>query len=370
MMAASGPETRPALTGQRKNSVHDQQSSFSCRLEEQGLPPGDCRVHLGRGTALACRATLRRKEDGWQRLISAIQLSRPENYLSIYQSGCNLGCRKCHSWQFSQVRQGRWFGPEDVLALALEYERHVTLWEPREQATAWHAALSCLCCGRCVVEGERSADCPGRLGPEAIFLSPQGFGPVRNIIAFTGGDLTCRPEFYAQTARLIKERTRLWVLIETNGYGLTPASLDLLKAAGVDAFWLDIKAFDEERHRWLTGRTNRHILDLPEQMLARGFVVEVLSLYIPEVVEADDLEKTARLLAGVKPDLPFTLLAFFPAYRMASFRSPTLKEMIEALRRVRAAGLTKIRLGNVPLFARTASERARLARQMEAGSGP
>lgn len=341
---------------------------FSCRLAEQGLLPGDCRVRLGRGSALACRAALRQKGDIWQRLVSAFQLSRPENYLSIYQSGCNLDCRMCHSWQFSQVRQGRWFGPEDVLAEAVEYERHVTLWEPRDRATAWHAASSCLGCGRCVVEGERSAECPGRLGPEAIFLSPQGFGPARNVLAFTGGDLTCRPEFYAQTARLVKARTRLWVLIETNGYGLTPAGLDLLQEAGVDAFRLDIKAFDQERHAWLTGRTNRHVLDLPAQMLARGFVVEAVSQYIPEKVEADDLEKTARLLAKVKPDLPFTLLAFFPAYRLSSHPSPTLKEMIQALRLVRTAGLTNVRLGNAGLFAHTASDRARLARQMEGAS--
>jgi pyruvate-formate lyase-activating enzyme len=53
----------------------------------------------------------------------------------------------------------------------------------------------------------------------------------------------------------------------------------------VDAFWLDIKAHDAEKHKWLTGSSNVHILRLPEEILKRGFTLEVLSLYIPNLIE-------------------------------------------------------------------------------------
>jgi pyruvate-formate lyase-activating enzyme len=228
----------------------------------------------------------------------------------------------------------------------------VTLVEPREHATAWHAHDACRCCGRCVIEGRRSGACPGVLNPEKILISPQGFGPARNIAAFTGGDLTCCPDFYAECARLIKSKTDLWVLIETNGFGLTPKNLDLLKEAGVDAFWLDIKAHDPETHRWLTGCTNENILKLPQEILARGFVLEVLSLVIPELVVAEELGRIARLLSAVDSAIPFTLLAFFPEYRMKDFRSPTTLEMVSAYRQAKSAGLTRIRLGNLGIFVR------------------
>jgi hypothetical protein len=110
-------------------------------------------------------------------------------------------------------------------------------------------------------------------------------GPVRNIVGFTGGDLTCRPEFYARCSELIKTHTRLWGLIETNGYGLTPGSLDRLQGGGVDAFWLDSKSYRDEVHRWLTGCSNEWILKLPEEMLKRDFTVKVIPLYIPELAE-------------------------------------------------------------------------------------
>ena len=199
---------------------------------------------------------------------------------------------------------------------------------------------------------QRASGCPGVLEPEQVLLSPQGWGPARNIVAFTGGDLTCRPLFYARCARLIKDKTSLWVLIETNGYGLTPENLRLLKDSGVDSFWLDIKAYHHKVHRWLTGCSNEEVLKLPGRLREMGFILEVLSLYIPGVVESDQLRLIARLLAGVDADIPFTILAFFPQYLMKSYRPPNVEEIVRAYQEVKAEGLRKIRLGNIGVFAR------------------
>ena len=339
-----------------------------CRLKEQGRVPGSCRVKVDGKHALACQATLRREGDSWYRLIPSIHLSRPENYLSVYQSGCNFSCRKCHSWYFSKVKEGEWYTPADILKKALEYENNVTLWEPREKATAWHAHDTCRCCGACVRYGERSSFCPGILDPESILLSPQGFGPARNIVAFTGGDLTCCPEFYGECARLIKAHTKLWLLIETNGYGLTPQNLGYLGASGVDAFWLDIKAHDPERHRWLTGCGNDRILKLPEEIVRRGFVLEVLSLFIPELVETDELKKIAESLKAVDPGIPFTILAFFPEHQMKGYRSPTIVEMADAYQAVKSIGLRNTRLGNVGIAAKTERDLEYLAAHVDRGA--
>jgi len=243
--------------------------------------------------------------------------------------------------------------PADIVDKAAAYDRQVTLREPRERATAWHAHDSCRCCGSCALNERRPESCPGLLAPEAIVFSPQGFGPARNIVAFTGGDITCRPEFYVECTRLIKERADLWVLLESNGYGLTPRNLDHYRDAGVDAFWLDIKAFDPAKHKWLTGCDNEHILRLPVEMTRRGFVLEVLSLHIPGLVEAEELEDIAGLIAEVDASIPFTILAFFPEYRMRDCWSPTTREMVEAYTRVKGRGLEAVRLGNVGVFVRT-----------------
>ena len=339
-----------------------------CLMIEQGFAAGSCTVQAEGQRLLACRATLKYENNQVHRLITSIHLSRPENYLSIYQSGCNFSCRKCHSWYFSKVKDGSWYTPQEVLEQALAYEKTVTLMEPREKATAWHAHDSCRCCGSCVIYGKKSASCPEMLSPETILLSPQGFGPARNIVAFTGGDLTCCPDFYGECARLIKQNTKLWVMIETNGYGLTPDNMDYLQEAGVDAFWLDIKANDPQKHKWLTGCPNDRILNLPQEMTKRGFVLEVLSLYIPGLVETDDLEKIAGLLAKVDTGIPFTILAFFPEYRMKDYPKPSVGQMVEAYQRTKAAGLKNIRLGNLGVFIKSEADQKYLTDNVEPGA--
>lgn len=104
-----------------------------CQLKNQGLDRGSCSLRDGNQRSLACRTTLKAEEDGLYRLVNTVHLSRPENYLSVYQSGCNMACRKCHSWTFSKVKKGRWYSPEDILQAAKDYEEKVTLFEPRER---------------------------------------------------------------------------------------------------------------------------------------------------------------------------------------------------------------------------------------------
>lgn len=325
-----------------------------CQLVEQGFSQGSCLVSAGGKRDFACQTTLKWEGNIPLRLIKSAHLSRPEHYFSIYQSGCNLSCKKCHSFRFTKYASGEWLSPEDIADLAREYASEVTVKEPRERATNWHAHDLCLGCGWCVLRGIQSERCPRKLKPEQIVLSPQGFGPARNIIAFTGGDLACQPQFYMQAAEAIKGLSfELWVLFETNGYGLTKKNLKLFKDSGIDTFWLDIKAYDAQVHRRLTGVSNELILKLPYEILARGFVLEVLSLYIPGWVETDQIERIASLLASVDPEIPFTILAFFPEYQLVNTPSPNLKQMLGAYDATKSAGLKQVRLGNLSQFIRT-----------------
>lgn len=327
-------------------------------MVEQGYAKGACATRTPDGQYLpACQATMRIRNGQFERVIKSIHLSRPEHYLSIYQSGCNHDCAKCHSAEFSQVANGRWMSTDEIAMIAVQYAEHVTVWEPRERATMWHATDLCRSCGSCVLYGRRSPLCPSVLNREQIVLSPQGWGPARNIVAFTGGDIVCRAEFYAECTRKIKsQRADLHVLIETNGYGLTPRNLDILADAGVDSFWLDIKAYDDRVYQRLCGTTNEWILRAPKEILARGMVVEVLSLFIPNWVECDQLAAIAKLVADADPMIPFTILAFFPSHRFANLHSPTAQQMLDAYHAVRSAGLQNVKLGNCGVFIKTEDE--------------
>jgi hypothetical protein len=66
--------------------------TYKCRLKEHGFSAGSCMVDVQGKRRLACQATLRYANDEIHRLITSVHLSRPDNYLSIYQSGRNF-CR-------------------------------------------------------------------------------------------------------------------------------------------------------------------------------------------------------------------------------------------------------------------------------------
>lgn len=329
---------------------------MKCLLVEQGVSIGDCLTIIPSGEKKrACEVTLRSKNGIYERLIKSIHLSRPEDYLSVYQSGCNHSCLKCHSSDFSKNVNGEWINIDMLAIMASDYCRSITVEEPRSRATMWHAEDLCLHCGSCILYGIRSERCPRKLSLSQIVLSPQGFGPARNILAFTGGDLTCNPQYYALAAERIKEVTneKLWVLIETNGYALTKKNLEILRDGGVDSFWLDIKAYDETSYQKLCGTPNSTVLNCLSLMVDLDFTVEVLTLFIPGIVETDQHKQIARLIADVDSSIPTTLLAFFPSYQLKDHRSPSFDEMMTSYQVLKNEGLENLRLGNIGVFAKT-----------------
>jgi len=333
---------------------------MKCLLIDQGVPPGDCLTSTNDGKKKrACEVTLKIKDGEYKRVIKSIHLSRPEDYLSVYSSGCNHNCLKCHSSEFSKHVNGEWISNTALAMMAEAYLGQVTVEEPRSRATMWHAEDLCLHCGSCVLYGRRSEFCPKKLFPSQVVLSPQGFGPARNIVAFTGGDLTCRPDYYVNAAEVIKEATdgKIWVLIETNGYALTKDNLKTLRDGGIDSYWLDIKAYDEKSYRKLCGTSNSTVLKCLSHMSDLDFVVEVLTLFIPGIVETNQHKLIAHLIADINPSIPTTLLAFFPSYQLKDHRAPTFDEMMKSYYIMKGEGLENIRLGNIGVFTKNDEQR-------------
>jgi len=328
-------------------------------MKKQGFKRGACHVSTPKGSQLACQATLKREQGEYSRLITSMHLSRPEDYFSIYQSGCNHTCLKCHSYTFSKAVNGNWVSTSELAEIVAGYAEDVTVHEPKERSTMYHAGDLCRHCGLCI-QGLKHPWCPQKLEVGQVVWSPQGWGPARNIAAFTGGDIVCQAAYYAEAAEKIKDVCDVWILVETNGFGLTDENLDTLRAGGIDSFWLDIKAYEEPVYQKLCGTTNHHILTSIQRAVDVGFVLEILTLFIPKWVETDQHKKIAELIMETDPSIPTTLLAFFPEYKLKEVRRPSLHEMVQSFLAMKEIGLQNLRLGNIGIFARTNEELALL----------
>jgi hypothetical protein len=86
------------------------------------------------------------------------------------------------------------------------------------------------------------------------------------------------------------------------------------------------------------------------------------------IVDTDQIQAIANLLAKIDREIPFTILAFFPEYRMMKNRAPNLQEMIAAFTEVKATGLKNVRLGDSGIFAQKEEDYQLLLEEVGLGS--
>jgi pyruvate formate lyase activating enzyme len=114
----------------------------------------------------------------------------------------------------------------------------------------------------------------------------------------------------------------------------------------------DLKACDAQLHIALTGTSNRRTLENFARAARRALdraappLVVASTLLVPGYVHADEVERIARFIAGVNPDIPYALLGFAPQFYMSDLPCTSVQHAEEALAAARAAGLTNVRIGN------------------------
>ncbi|MCX6650299.1 MAG: radical SAM protein [Methanomassiliicoccales archaeon] len=149
--------------------------------------------------------------------------------------------------------------------------------------------------------------------PELVRLietSAQGlYGKGPEEVLLTGGEPTLDEEYLVHLVRSLKDISKR-VTVQTNASLLTPALLDALLRAGMDELLVDVKAVNDEKHRWYTGASNSPVLNNVAYACSRICTV-VNTLFIPGLVEEDEVVAIARFLADCRPlDLEFRINPF------------------------------------------------------------
>ncbi len=179
-------------------------------------------------------------------------------------------------------------------------------------------------------------------------------------ICYFGGDPAPQMAHSIKTSEVAlraREGKILRICYETNGSmhpgALKKAAKLSLESGGCIKF--DLKAWDENLHLALTGASNRFTLknfamlaELVEERPSPPFLI-ASTLLVPGYVDAIEVEAIARFIAGLNPEIPYALLAFYPTYTMRSLPTTSrahAKACLEAARR----HLRNVRLGNVHLL--------------------
>jgi pyruvate formate lyase activating enzyme len=118
----------------------------------------------------------------------------------------------------------------------------------------------------------------------------------------------------------------------------------------------DLKAWDENLHIALTGITNKTTLEnfsrVGEKIRLRPVppLLIASTLLVPGYIDEEEVKSLAQFLASISPDIPYSLLGFYPHFYMSDLHLTTKGLAQRCLHAAQDAGLKNVRIGNVHLL--------------------
>ncbi|MGC9353581.1 MAG: AmmeMemoRadiSam system radical SAM enzyme [Mariniphaga sp.] len=163
-------------------------------------------------------------------------------------------------------------------------------------------------------------------------------------VAYTYNEPLTFYEFMFDTAKLVKEKNLKNVIV-SNGY-INPEPLKQILPL-IDAFNIDLKAFDNDFYKTFTKGKLEPVLETLKIIAAQGNHLEITNLVIPGL--NDDEKKFEKMVKWISeelnPHIPLHLSRYFPQYKLVL--PPTPIEKLDHLYSVAKQYLHHVYLGNV-----------------------
>jgi len=182
-------------------------------------------------------------------------------------------------------------------------------------------------------------------------------------VCYFGGDPSPQMPHSLEVSRIAYEKAKaekriLRICWETNGY-MNPkfaekAAEYALESGGNIKF--DLKTWSEELNIALCGVSNKPTL-ANFKMIGEKFyenrkelpVLSASTLLVPGYVDAEEVENIAKFISEIHPNIPYTLLAFYPCYVMNDLPTTSRKQALEC-QKAAEKHLKNTRIGNIHLL--------------------
>ncbi|HEY8420380.1 MAG TPA: YjjW family glycine radical enzyme activase [Thermoclostridium sp.] len=227
----------------------------------------------------------------------------PGNRTAIFLQGCNMNCLYCHNPETRAKCIHCGACACSCPTGALSFENNLIHYDPTK-------CVNCDTCIRACPHGSspKSTD----MTADEVWHAVQKQIPFIRGITVSGGECTLYPEFLTELFTLAQSHG-LSTLIDSNGTLDFEHCPDLL--AVTDGVMLDIKAFDSEEHKRVTGRDNRIVLKNACFLAREGKLYEVRTVVSPGLFDAErTIIQTAGMLSpylSVRP-IRYKLISYRP----------------------------------------------------------
>ena len=252
-----------------------------------------CGVNRLEGEVGVCRMTLPMIAS------STLHPAPPQSY-TIFMAGCNFKCLNCQNWSISQY-------PDNGMAV-------------------------------------RGMEDPESLARESIYHLRSHIGQLMRAdrIFFSGGEPTIHLPYIEKIVDEVRRiQSSLKVNFDTNGF-MTEESLNRVLEL-TTSITFDIKAYDEEVHRALTGAQVSPVLRNAAFVgnNAKDKLWEYRILVIPNMNEGD-VRPLSKFIASIDPSLRVCFLAFRPNFVLEQHPGATGALMQRCVDIAESEGLTNV----------------------------
>ncbi|WP_405491980.1 pyruvate formate-lyase-activating protein [Streptomyces sp. NBC_00096] len=268
------------------------------------LPVGHANaISVSAGQTPAAAATQRPSEGTVHSWDLSTGVDGPGTRFVTFLSGCPLTCLYCHNPDTMRMRNGKRTSADDVIAEARKYTK---------------------------------------------FISASGGGGA----TISGGEPLLQPVFAGELLHRMKNDLGLHTALDTSGFLGARATDALLR--DVDLVLLDIKSWDRETYKRVTGRPLEPTLDFARRLADLGKEVHLRFVLVPGLTDARENIEGVAAFAGTLGNvsrvdvLPFHKLgeskweALDLKFTLHDTPSPTVGQVTEAKAIFAARGLNAI----------------------------
>jgi pyruvate formate lyase activating enzyme len=180
-------------------------------------------------------------------------------------------------------------------------------------------------------------------------------------ICYFGGDPGPQAPWALKASRTARKKAGdriLRICWETNGsvdQRYLDEMVDLSITTG-GCVKFDLKAANDNLHRALTGisnhRTQENFRRVSERIAERPDPPPLIAstLMVPGYIDADEVAAIASFIAESDPEIPYSLLAFHPQFKMSDLPTTSREQAQECVDAAQEAGLKRVKVGNVHLL--------------------
>ena len=155
-----------------------------------------------------------------------------------------------------------------------------------------------------------------------------------------------------------KEKRIARICWEWNGYGIQKfiqkaVELSLVSGGNIK---FDLKAWDSNVHKALTGVDNKKVLENFKYVGTEFFnqrpelpVLNATTLLVPGYVDEEEVENIASFIASIDENIPYSLLGFYPHFEFTDLPLTSL-EHAESCFKIASTYLKNVNIGNKHLL--------------------